>query len=157
MYDNVVTSVRTSDEDTNDFQINIGLHQGSALSPYLFVLVMDEVTKDIHDGIPWCMLFADHVVLVDESRTGVCRYPTDQVPPRTNSKKGKMCARTQPRAPRHQTSPPGLGEFECCHASRGTRSHRLAPGGLGAATRPVVPAPASRLGTARVPQRIPWY
>jgi hypothetical protein len=28
MYDNVVTSVRTSDEDTNDFPINIGPHQG---------------------------------------------------------------------------------------------------------------------------------
>jgi hypothetical protein len=27
MYDNVVTSVRTSDRDTNDFPINIGLHQ----------------------------------------------------------------------------------------------------------------------------------
>jgi serine protease inhibitor len=26
MYDNVVTSVRTSDGDTNDFPINIGLH-----------------------------------------------------------------------------------------------------------------------------------
>jgi hypothetical protein len=26
MYDNVVTSVRTSDRDTNDFLINIGLH-----------------------------------------------------------------------------------------------------------------------------------
>jgi hypothetical protein len=26
MYDNVVTSVRTSDEDTNDFSINIVLH-----------------------------------------------------------------------------------------------------------------------------------
>ena len=71
MYDNVVTSVRTSDGDTNDFPINIGLHQGSALSPYLFALVMDEVTRDIQGGIPWCMLFADDVVLVDESRTGV--------------------------------------------------------------------------------------
>jgi hypothetical protein len=47
MYDNVVTSVRTSDGDTNDFLINIGLHQGSTLSPYLFALVMDEVTRDI--------------------------------------------------------------------------------------------------------------
>jgi hypothetical protein len=34
-------------------------------------LVMDEVTRDIQGGIPWCMLFADDVVLVDESRTGV--------------------------------------------------------------------------------------
>jgi hypothetical protein len=47
MYDNVVTSVRTSDRDTNDFSINIGLRQGLVLSPYLFVLVMDEVTRDI--------------------------------------------------------------------------------------------------------------
>jgi hypothetical protein len=52
MHDNVVTSVQTSDGDTNDFLINIGLHQGSALSPYLFALVMDEVTKDIQGGIP---------------------------------------------------------------------------------------------------------
>jgi hypothetical protein len=71
MYDNVVISVLTSDRDTNDFPINIGLHQGSALSPYLFALVMDEVTRDIQDGIPWCMLLADDVVLVDESRMRV--------------------------------------------------------------------------------------
>jgi hypothetical protein len=71
MYHNVVTSVRTSDGDTNVFPINIGLHQGSALSTYLFALVMDEVTRDIEGGIPWCMLFADDVVLVDESRTVV--------------------------------------------------------------------------------------
>jgi hypothetical protein len=71
MYDNIVTSVRISDGDTNDFSINIGLHQGSAQNPYLFALVMDEVTRDIQGGIPWCMLFADDMVLVDESRTGV--------------------------------------------------------------------------------------
>jgi hypothetical protein len=47
MYDNIVSSVQTSDGDTNDFLINIGLHQRSALSPYLFALVMDEVTRDI--------------------------------------------------------------------------------------------------------------
>jgi hypothetical protein len=71
IYDNIVTSVRTSDEGTNDFLINIGLYQGLALSPYLFTLVMDEVIRDIQGGITWCMLFSDDVVLVDESRTGV--------------------------------------------------------------------------------------
>jgi hypothetical protein len=71
MYDNVVTSVQTSDGDTNDFSINIGLHQGLALSPYLFALVVDEVTRDIQDGIPWCMLFTNDVILVDESMMGV--------------------------------------------------------------------------------------
>jgi hypothetical protein len=71
MYDNVVTSVRTSDGDTNDFTINIGLHQGSALSSYLFALVMDGVTRDIQGGISLCMLFVNDVILVDDSRTGV--------------------------------------------------------------------------------------
>ena len=37
----------------------------------MFALVMDEVTRDIQGDISWCMLFADDVVLVDESRTGV--------------------------------------------------------------------------------------
>ncbi|KAM0892698.1 hypothetical protein ACQ4PT_025584 [Festuca glaucescens] len=49
------------------------LHQGSALSPYMFSLVMDEVTKDIQGDISWCMLFADDAVLVDETRAGVNR------------------------------------------------------------------------------------
>ena len=52
MYNNVVTSIRTSDGDTDDFPIRIGLHQGPALSPYLFALVMDEVTRDIQGDIP---------------------------------------------------------------------------------------------------------
>ena len=45
------------------------------MSPYLFALVMDEVIRDIQGDIPWCMLFADDVVLVDESRTGVNQKP----------------------------------------------------------------------------------
>jgi hypothetical protein len=68
MYNNEVTRVRTNDGDTNDFPIKIGLHKGSALSPYLLALVMDEVTRDIQGDISWCMLFGDDVVLVDESR-----------------------------------------------------------------------------------------
>jgi hypothetical protein len=70
IYDNVVTSVRATDGNNDDFPIKIGLYQGSALSPYLFDLMMDEVTRDIQGDIPWCMLFADDVVLVDDSQTG---------------------------------------------------------------------------------------
>jgi SUMO ligase MMS21 Smc5/6 complex component len=52
MYRDVVTFVRTCDGDISDFLIKIGLHQGSSLSPYLFVLVMDEVKRDIQCDIP---------------------------------------------------------------------------------------------------------
>ena len=51
MYKDAVMCARTYDGDTSDFPIKIGLHQGSALSLYLFALVMDEVTRDIQGGI----------------------------------------------------------------------------------------------------------
>ena len=52
MYDGVVANVRTYGGITNDFSITIGLHQGSALSPFLFAIVMDELTRAIQDEIP---------------------------------------------------------------------------------------------------------
>ena len=41
------------------------------MSPYLFVLVMDELTRRIHEEVSWCMLFANDVVLIDETREEV--------------------------------------------------------------------------------------
>jgi Reverse transcriptase (RNA-dependent DNA polymerase) len=70
-YTNVVNYIRACDGESHIFPIKIGLHQGSALSPYIFTLVMDEITKDIQGDIPWCMLFAYDVVLIDESRIGL--------------------------------------------------------------------------------------
>ena len=71
MYEGVVTNVRTYGGLTDEFSITIGLHQGSTLSPFLFAIVMDEITKSIHEDIPWCMLFADDIVLIDETKKGV--------------------------------------------------------------------------------------
>jgi len=65
MYERVRTKVRTLLGDITDFSIYIGLHQGSALSPFLFTTVMDELTRELQDEIPWCMLFADDIVLID--------------------------------------------------------------------------------------------
>nr|ABN08628.1 RNA-directed DNA polymerase (Reverse transcriptase) [Medicago truncatula] len=68
MYEGASTCVRTQDGDTVDFPITIGLHQGSTLSPYLFTLVLDVLTEHIQELAPRCMLFADDVVLLGESR-----------------------------------------------------------------------------------------
>ena len=71
MYDGLVENVRTCGGITSDFSITIELQQGSALSPFLFAIVMDELTRANQDEIPWCMLFADDIVLVDEMRAGI--------------------------------------------------------------------------------------
>jgi len=41
------------------------------LSSFLFVIVMDELTRAIQDEVPWRMLFANDIFLVDEMRVGV--------------------------------------------------------------------------------------
>ena len=45
MYSGSMTTVRIVVGETNSFPITVGLHQGFALSPYLFALVMDELTR----------------------------------------------------------------------------------------------------------------
>jgi hypothetical protein len=47
MYTNIMTCVRACNSESDIFPIKIGLHQGSALSLYIFILVMDKITKDI--------------------------------------------------------------------------------------------------------------
>jgi Reverse transcriptase (RNA-dependent DNA polymerase) len=71
IYINIVTYFRACDGESDTLPIKIGLHQGSVLSPYIFTLVMDKIKKDIQGDILWCILFADDVVLIDESRIGV--------------------------------------------------------------------------------------
>ena len=63
-------SVGTTCGEICEFPMTIGLHLGSTLSPYLFTLIMDELTTHIQE-VSWCMLFTDYIVLVDESRDGV--------------------------------------------------------------------------------------
>jgi hypothetical protein len=69
MYTNIVTCV--CDGESDIVSIKIRLHQESTLSLYIFILVMDEITKDIHEDIHWCMFFVDNVMLIDERRIGV--------------------------------------------------------------------------------------
>lgn len=50
------------------FSITAGVHQGSALSPLLFVLVMDTVTRDLQKPAPWTLLYADDVMLASQNK-----------------------------------------------------------------------------------------
>jgi len=47
MYEGSSTSVKSICGVTEDFKVGVGMHQGLALGPYLFLVVMDEVTKQI--------------------------------------------------------------------------------------------------------------
>ena len=42
---------------TEGFKVEVGLHQGSALSPFLFAMVMDRLTDEVRQESPWNMMF----------------------------------------------------------------------------------------------------
>ena len=54
----------TDDGVTEEFEVGVGLHQGSALSPLLFIIVMDRVSRKVRGGLPWELLYADDLVLM---------------------------------------------------------------------------------------------
>jgi hypothetical protein len=77
LYRNVTSVVRCSSGISPPFPISVGVHQGSALSPFLFILCMDTITADIQSPHPWCLLYADDVFLACETR-GELQFQTEQ-------------------------------------------------------------------------------
>ena len=71
MYEAAKTQVKSSVGMTEKFNVAVGLHQGSSLSPYIFDLIMDVLGQNIIAPAPWDMLFADDIVLIDTTREGV--------------------------------------------------------------------------------------
>ena len=65
MYKHVRTRIRSYGRSVSEwFSVNVGVHQGSVLSPLLFIIVMEAVTHSVREALPWEMLYADDLVLV---------------------------------------------------------------------------------------------
>ena len=68
MYDGCTTSVRTLIGSTESFEVKVGLHQGSALSRLLFIIVMDVISQEVGRGPPHAILFAEDLVVCENTR-----------------------------------------------------------------------------------------
>ncbi|KAK3513205.1 hypothetical protein QTP70_009746 [Hemibagrus guttatus] len=66
MYERSRTVVRCAVGQTEEFKVEVGLHQGSALSPFLFAIVMDQLSEEVRQESPWTMVFADDIVMCRE-------------------------------------------------------------------------------------------
>ncbi|XP_057312826.1 uncharacterized protein LOC130654290 isoform X2 [Hydractinia symbiolongicarpus] len=67
MYSNARSRVRINDSLSDEFSVNVGVHQGSVLSPLLFILVLEALSMEFRTGCPWELLYADDLVLIAES------------------------------------------------------------------------------------------
>ncbi|XP_019227545.1 PREDICTED: uncharacterized protein LOC109208845 [Nicotiana attenuata] len=59
MYDGAKTRPRAAGGDSDHFPVEMGLHQGPALRPFLFALALEVLTRHIQGEVPWCMVSAD--------------------------------------------------------------------------------------------------
>ncbi|KAK3532125.1 hypothetical protein QTP86_008586 [Hemibagrus guttatus] len=71
MYERIRTVVRCAVGQIEEFKVEVGLHQGSALSPFLFAMVMDQLSEEVRQESPWTMMFSDDIVICSESREQV--------------------------------------------------------------------------------------
>ncbi|MCJ8740952.1 hypothetical protein PDJAM_G00064870 [Pangasius djambal] len=71
MYERSRTVVRCAVGQTEEFKVEVGLHQGSALSPFLFAMVMDQLSEEVRQESPCTLMFADDIVICSESREQV--------------------------------------------------------------------------------------
>ncbi|XGW34423.1 hypothetical protein V3C99_018363 [Haemonchus contortus] len=68
MYDGSTTTIRTPHGQTGAIDVTVGVHQGSALSLFLFLLTMDVITEELMDGPLKTILYADDIALIAESK-----------------------------------------------------------------------------------------
>jgi len=61
VYPGAKTVVRTLNGNSS------GMHQGSALSPLLFVIVMAAISREFRVALPWELLYADDLVVIAET------------------------------------------------------------------------------------------
>ena len=47
MYEESKAVMRYAVDSTESFKVKVGLHQGLALSPFLFAVIMDRITEEV--------------------------------------------------------------------------------------------------------------
>ena len=67
LYKGCKTAVSVDRELSSSFSVKVGVHQGSALSLLLLVMVMDVLAEDVRDGSLMELLYADNLALCGES------------------------------------------------------------------------------------------
>ena len=67
MYKDVRSRVRVGDGYSEEFGVGVGVHQGSVLSPLLFIIVLEALSREFRTGCPWELLYADDLMISAES------------------------------------------------------------------------------------------
>ena len=67
LYDGAEMGVRVESLCWEEFEVKVGVHQGSVLSPPLFAEVVHVITENVRRGVVGEILYADDLVLISKS------------------------------------------------------------------------------------------
>jgi len=67
MYTGAKTVFRTVYGNSKGFEVKVGMHQRSALSPLLFVIVTDAISGEFMVALPWELRYADDLAVIAET------------------------------------------------------------------------------------------
>ena len=67
LYDGAKTRVRVGSAYSEEFEVEVGVHQASVLSPLLFAIVVDVFIENARRGVVNELLYADDLILMSET------------------------------------------------------------------------------------------
>jgi len=73
MYTGAKLVVRIDYSNSNDFEVKVGRHQGSALSPLLFLIVVEALSRELRVALPWELWYADDLVVIAETEDNLIK------------------------------------------------------------------------------------
>ena len=63
----VKIGVRVNEQYSKEFGVGVGVHQGSVLSPLLFIMVLEALSREFRIDVPWEILYADDLIIIADS------------------------------------------------------------------------------------------
>ena len=98
MYANARSRVRVGEGYSEEFEVKVGVHQGSVLSPLLVIIVLEALSREFRSGVPWEDLYADDLIIIAEllekcvRRLLTWKKAMEKKGQRVNAKKIMICS-----------------------------------------------------------------
>ena len=64
MYTSAQSRVHIGEDFSQEFEVKVGVQQGSVLSPLLFIIVLEALSHEFGAGVSWEDLYADDLVII---------------------------------------------------------------------------------------------
>jgi len=61
------TAVKINGTVSKSYHVEVGVHQGSVLSPLQFIIVLEALSRKLRGGLPLELLYADNFVHIEDT------------------------------------------------------------------------------------------